>query len=106
MGSIIFVQNREKPKLILQITADQLRGDMPTKFMKNMGKGGFRYLKEKDIWYTNAYYGRSPRNIKLITFSDELFLKTNGKSKVFGVSAKGRGTYNLLISEARAYVSG
>ena len=36
-----------QPKLILQITVDQLRGDLPDKFMKNMGEGGFRWLKSK-----------------------------------------------------------
>ena len=46
----------QKPKLILQITVDQLRGDLPDKFMKHMGKGGFRYLKEKGVWYKNAHY--------------------------------------------------
>ena len=35
-----------KPKLIVQITVDQLRGDLSDKYMKNMGEGGFRYLKE------------------------------------------------------------
>jgi len=33
----------DKPKLILQITVDQLRGDLPGRFKKNMGEGGFRY---------------------------------------------------------------
>ncbi len=45
-GSILFGQTNKSPKLILQITVDQLRGDLPEKYMKNMGDGGFRYLKE------------------------------------------------------------
>jgi len=49
----------EKPKLILQITVDQLRGDLPGRFKKNMGEGGFRYLMEKGIWYANAHYAHS-----------------------------------------------
>ena len=47
------------PKLILQITVDQLRGDLPERFMKHMGKGGFRYLKEQGIWYANAHFGHA-----------------------------------------------
>ena len=47
----------EKPRLILQITVDQLRGDLPTRYMKHMQKCGFRYLKEQGIWYNNAHYG-------------------------------------------------
>ncbi|MCF6264377.1 MAG: alkaline phosphatase family protein [Xanthomonadales bacterium] len=48
-----------KPKLILQITVDQLRGDLPDKFMRNMGEGGFRYLKQQGVWYVNAHYGHA-----------------------------------------------
>ncbi|MGI9350061.1 MAG: hypothetical protein ACR2O3_00745, partial [Rhizobiaceae bacterium] len=38
---------KDKPKLILQITVDQLRGDMPTRHLKQLGQGGFRYLLEE-----------------------------------------------------------
>ncbi len=51
--------NSAKPKLILQITVDQLRGDLPGRYKKNMGEGGFRYLMEKGIWYANAHYSHS-----------------------------------------------
>jgi len=174
-GSILFAQTNKKPKLILQITVDQLRGDMPDKYIKNMGDGGFRYLMDKGVWYTNAHYGhsntetvvghtvlatgadpsvngmianvwfdrekdklvyniededykilsanadvdksteldasqalattegRSPRNIIVTTFSDELFLKTNGKSKVFGVSVKDRGAVTLAGHTGKAF---
>ena len=174
-GSMVFSQVPKEPKLILQITVDQLRGDLPTKYMKNMGEGGFRYLLEQGIWYTNAHYGhantetvvghtilatgadpsingmianvwydrekgklvyniededykilsdnadvdksteldasqdiasvegRSPKNIMVTTFSDELFLKTNGKSKVFGVSVKDRGAVTLAGHTGKAF---
>ncbi|MCK5360866.1 MAG: alkaline phosphatase family protein, partial [Gammaproteobacteria bacterium] len=46
----------EQPKLILQITVDALRGDMPGRFDMVLGEGGFRYLMEKGIHYTNANY--------------------------------------------------
>ena len=36
----------KKPKLVLQITVDQLRGDLPTRYYDRLGKGGFRYLLE------------------------------------------------------------
>jgi predicted AlkP superfamily pyrophosphatase or phosphodiesterase len=165
----------EKPKLILQITVDQLRGDLPAKFMKNMGAGGFRYLMENGIWYANAHYrhsntetvvghttlatgaipavhgmvsnvwfdrdtgklaynieddryhilsagadvdkatevdssqalastdGRSPANILVSTFSDELTLLTNGKAKIFGVSVKDRGAVTLAGHTGKAF---
>ncbi|MGL1958206.1 MAG: alkaline phosphatase family protein [Colwellia sp.] len=44
------------PKLIVQITVDALRGDLPTRYMKNMGKGGFRYLLNEGVYYSNAHY--------------------------------------------------
>lgn len=43
-------------RLVLQITVDQLRGDLPWRHMDQFGKGGFRYLADKGIWYTNAAY--------------------------------------------------
>ncbi|RLA76284.1 MAG: hypothetical protein DRG30_03210 [Epsilonproteobacteria bacterium] len=165
-----------QPKLILQITVDQLRGDLPDKFMKNMGDGGFRWLKENGVWYNkNAHYnysntetvlghttlatganpnihgmvsnvwydrakkrlvyniednryhilsknadiddstevdssqaiagtdGRSPANIMVSTFSDELSLFTNAKSKVFGVSVKDRGAITLAGHNGKAF---
>jgi len=164
-----------KPKLILQITVDQLRGDLPDKYMKHMGKGGFRWLKDNGVWYENAHYtysntetvvghttlatganpaihgmvsnvwydrvkkrlvyniedkryhilsknadiddstevdssqalagtdGRSPANIIVSTFSDELSLLTNGKSKVFGVSVKDRGAVTLAGHSGKAF---
>jgi len=45
-----------KPKLVLQITVDQLRGDLPTRFLERLGQGGLRYLIEDGTYYTNAHY--------------------------------------------------
>ena len=59
LGIAVYSQESKPPKLILQITVDQLRGDLPTKFMKNMGDGGFRYLMADGIWYNNAHYGHA-----------------------------------------------
>jgi len=168
-------QASPKPRLILQITVDQLRGDLPDRFMKHMGKGGFRYLQEQGIWYSNAHYshantetvvghttlatganpsehgmvanvwfdretnklaynieddryhvltkgadvdksaevdttqkmassdGRSPANIMVTTFSDELSLAGNGAAKVFGVSIKDRGAVTMAGHAGKAF---
>ncbi len=45
-----------RPKLILQITVDQLRGDLPTRYYERLGDGGFRYLWENGIVYRNAHH--------------------------------------------------
>lgn len=46
----------EQPKLILQITVDALRGDLPGRFSNVLGDSGFRYLMEQGINYTSAQY--------------------------------------------------
>jgi predicted AlkP superfamily pyrophosphatase or phosphodiesterase len=47
------------PRLVLQITVDQLRGDLPGRFVKNMGEGGFRYLMNQGVWYANAHHAHA-----------------------------------------------
>jgi predicted AlkP superfamily pyrophosphatase or phosphodiesterase len=49
----------EKPRLILQITVDQLRGDLPARFLDRMGEGGFRYFLEEGIVYGNAHHAHA-----------------------------------------------
>jgi type I phosphodiesterase/nucleotide pyrophosphatase len=46
----------KSPKLILQITVDQLRGDMPASVYDRLGKVGFRYLYENGVVYENAHH--------------------------------------------------
>ncbi|MEJ2477601.1 MAG: alkaline phosphatase family protein, partial [Desulfobacterales bacterium] len=43
-------------KLILQITVDQLRGDMPASIYERVGEGGFRYLYETGVVYENGHH--------------------------------------------------
>ncbi len=45
-----------KPRLVLMVVVDQLRADMVSRLENRFGKGGFRYLMEKGIWYKNARY--------------------------------------------------
>ena len=49
----------DKPKLILQITVDQLRGDLPTRYYDRLGNGGFKYLWEQGIVYSNAHHAHA-----------------------------------------------
>ncbi len=163
------------PKLILQITVDQLRADLPLKILNRLPKGGFRYLYEKGTVYANARHehantetiighttlatgaqpsvhgmvgniwydrslervvyniedddyhlldtaagvdkdkeldatqkiaksdGRSPAAIMSTTFSDELSLRYNGQSKIFGVSIKDRGAVSMAGHAGKAF---
>ena len=45
-----------KPKLVVQITVDALRGDLLERYKANFGNDGFRYLMDNGTYYTNAYY--------------------------------------------------
>ena len=47
------------PRLVLQITVDQLRGDLPTRYYDRLGKGGFRYLLEQGTVYTDAHHAHA-----------------------------------------------
>ena len=48
-----------EPSLVLQITVDQLRGDLPTRYYDRLGEGGIRYLWENGIVYSNAHHGHA-----------------------------------------------
>jgi hypothetical protein len=37
-----YAQQRDKPRLVLQVTVDQLRGDLPGRYYNRLGEGGFR----------------------------------------------------------------
>jgi arylsulfatase A-like enzyme len=45
-----------KPKLVLQITVDQLRGDMLPRFASRFGPGGFRRLVEGGTYFADVRY--------------------------------------------------
>lgn len=49
----------DKPRLVLQITVDQLRGDLPTRYYDRLGEGGFRYLWESGVVYRNAHHSHA-----------------------------------------------
>jgi len=46
----------QPPRLVLQVTVDALRGDLPGRYAHLFGEGGFRYLMEDGVHYTNAHY--------------------------------------------------
>lgn len=45
-----------KPRLVLQITIDGLRGDLLDRYSANLGEDGFNYLLTQGAVYTNAHY--------------------------------------------------
>ena len=56
MAMSLSVMAAQPPRLVLQITVDALRGDLPLRHLSKMGKGGFRYLIDHGVFYTSAHY--------------------------------------------------
>ena len=56
LATLSFTTFAQQPKLIVQITVDQLRADIPNRYMKNMGNDGFRYLYKNGAVYHNAFH--------------------------------------------------
>ena len=54
-----FGQDSSNPKLILQITIDQLRADLPRTVFDRLPEGGFKYLYNKGVVYENAHHGHA-----------------------------------------------
>lgn len=86
------------PKLVLQITVDGLRGDLLSRYQHHFGKGGFRYLMEQGVVYTDAHY----QHANTETIVGHATLATGAQPAVHGLvgnvwydSASGELAYNI-----------
>ena len=100
-------QERNEPKLILQITVDQLRGDLLARYYNRLGKGGFRYLLDTGTVYSNAHH----RHANTETIVGHATLATGADPSVHGMvgnvwldRVSGELTYN--VEDARYPVLG
>ena len=87
-----------KPKLILQITVDQLRGDLLARYYDRLGDGGFRYLLDAGSVYVNAHL----RHANTETIVGHATLATGADPSVHGMvgnvwldRVSGELTYNV-----------
>lgn len=87
-----------KPKLILQITVDQLRGDLPTRYYDRLGEGGLKYLLDKGVVFNNAHHTHANTE----TIVGHVTLATGAQPSVHGMigniwfdRATGVTTYNI-----------
>ena len=55
----VAIAKNEDIKLVLQITVDGLRGDLLSRYGDRFGPGGFRYLLDNGIAFTDAHYGHA-----------------------------------------------
>ena len=99
----------EKPRLVLQITVDQLRGDLPTRYIDRLGKGGLRYLLEKGIHYNNAHHAHANTE----TIVGHVTLATGAHPAAHGMigniwfdRATGATTYNIEDPDFRLLTKG
>jgi len=88
----------EKPKLVIQITVDQLRGDLLARYYDRLGKGGLRYLMDTGTHYTNAHH----RHANNETIVGHTTLATGADPAIHGMvanvwldRASGELTYNV-----------
>ncbi len=86
------------PRLVLQITVDQLRGDLPGRYLARMGQGGFRYLLDSGVVFTNAQHTHANTE----TIVGHATLATGAQPSAHGLvgnvwfdRASGRLVYNI-----------
>ena len=99
----------DRPKLILQITVDQLRGDLPTRYYDRLGKGGLKYLLDKGVVYNNAHHAHANTE----TIVGHVTLATGAHPSEHGMigniwfdRSKGVTTYNIEDSNYKLLTEG
>ena len=92
------ITGHKMPRLVLQITVDQLRGDMPHSVYDRLGNGGFRRLYEEGTVFENAHH----RHANTETIVGHATLATGADPAVHGMIGNiwldretGNVTYNI-----------
>lgn len=52
----VAAEEADRPRLVLQITVDQLRGDLIERYGEGLGEDGFRYLLDNGAVYIDAHH--------------------------------------------------
>ncbi|MCR9087852.1 MAG: alkaline phosphatase family protein [Rhodobacteraceae bacterium] len=74
---------QDAPRLVLQLTVDQLRGDLIQRFEKGMGEDGFRRLMSNGVHYADAHH----RHANTETIVGHTTLSTGADPAVHGMVA-------------------
>jgi predicted AlkP superfamily pyrophosphatase or phosphodiesterase len=72
-----------QPDLVLMIVVDQLRGDMPLRSRDRFSPGGFRYLMDHGMVYTNAHFS----HMVTTTAAGHATLATGGNPPQHGIAS-------------------
>jgi predicted AlkP superfamily pyrophosphatase or phosphodiesterase len=98
-----------QPRLVLQITVDALRGDLPNRYYERLGENGFRYLWDNGTVYTDAHHGHANTE----TIVGHVTLATGAHPAVHGMIAnvwfdrtENRTMYNIEDSNYRLLTAG
>jgi len=102
-------QSSEPPRLVLQITVDQLRGDLPLRYAERFVPAGFRYLLEQGTWYFDAHHAHANTE----TIVGHTTLATGAHPSAHGMignlwfdRALGRTVYNIEDPDYRLLTEG
>ena len=97
------------PRLVLQITVDALRGDLPARYYDRLGENGFRYLWEKGTVYGDAHHAHANTE----TIVGHTTLATGAHPSVHGMignvwfdRTQGRTRYNIEDDRYRLLTAG
>jgi predicted AlkP superfamily pyrophosphatase or phosphodiesterase len=95
-----------EPRLVLLVVVDQLRGDLPTRFLDRFPPGGFRYFADHGITYRDARY----RHATTLTAAGHATIATGGNSAEHGIVANdwrenGRAAYCVGDPQHRIFGS-
>jgi predicted AlkP superfamily pyrophosphatase or phosphodiesterase len=109
-SSLAHAQGRpDAPKLVLQITVDQLRGDLPYRYYDRLGEGGFRFLLDRGVVYHNAHHAHANTE----TIVGHTTLATGTHPSVHGMVGNlwfdretGQTTYNIEDPRYRLLTQG
>ena len=88
----------ETPKLVLQITVDALRGDLPTRYYERLGENGFRYLWDGGTVFADAHHGHANTEtiVGHVTLATGAYPAAHGMiGNIWYDRTKGRTVYNI-----------
>jgi predicted AlkP superfamily pyrophosphatase or phosphodiesterase len=103
----LFCAATEPPRLVLQITVDQLRGDMLPRYYNRFGPGGFRRLLDQGVYFANAHY----TSANTFTASGHAVLSTGADTAEHGMVAnewynRETGTTQYCTADSRYPILG
>ena len=108
-GPIAAGESEAKPRLILQITVDQLRGDLLWRHYDQFGKDGFRRLLDRGTVFLDAHHAHANTE----TIVGHVTLATGAHPAVHGMVGNlwfdrttGERTYNIEDARYKLLVAG